>query len=162
MKNTLILLIQIILNIFLVNLTVTLALLGIHEISHVIIGMQIGCTNGRAVLLDTMRERPYTELFCPSKINNSFVFIGGFLVSIAFGSMFLLLRNSVEKKLFFIILGFSLLFSSLDILMITGIETLFYFSVIIGFLIVAFGECSLIFEYIKREKIFYKNYLLTN
>jgi hypothetical protein len=148
---------QIILNIILVNGVVTLAILGIHEISHVLVGMQLGCESGKAILFDTSEKGPYAEVYCPAKMNptkNALIHIGSFLLPSVFGFLFLFLRNWSEKSLFFIILGLSLLFCSLDIVAVSNIESLFFLSMTIGILIIIFGEISLTSAYIKREKLF--------
>lgn len=151
--NQLVITLQMILNIVLINGMAILALLGIHEMGHVIFGVQMGCSSGKAILLDTTKEGPYAELTCPSSANYVLAYAGSLITSIAFGSLFLLMRNSADRNIFFIILGFSLIFGVLDIIAITGMGYLFYVIIISGFSVVVLGELLLTSGYVNRELI---------
>jgi len=141
---------QKLLNVILTNLTVFFALISIHEISHLVMGTCLGCVYGRAVLLDSKFNGPYSEIACSGEINQFLLYISSFILTTSFGLLFLLLR-SPEKNMFFIIFGLSLIFSSLDISIVTGIQSLFYPLVSLGFIFMGIGEYFIASFYIKKE-----------
>jgi len=88
-----------VLNVILLNLTVFFALISMHEISHVVIGNCMGCEQGRAIIFDAksstgitgmLLSEPYAEIVCSSEISQILLFVGSFLVTSFFGSLFLL------------------------------------------------------------------------
>ena len=100
---------------FLLNMGIVLSVLSLHEVGHVLVGMYVGCEQGRAVIFDTSQEGPYAELYCSDGVSHKIAYMGSLLVTVAFGSTFLFLRKSPQRNLFFIIIGFSIMFASLDI-----------------------------------------------
>ena len=143
---------KLIMNKLFINGVAILSLLAIHEIGHVIIGIQAGCESGKAIILDTTKEGPYAELLCSNTTNYSLAYFGSFISSVIFGALFFILRGSAEKNLFFVILGFSLIFGSLDLVMITGTQLAFYLSIVSGFAIIIFGEYFLAYRYVETFK----------
>ncbi|MGC8812214.1 MAG: hypothetical protein ACP5O8_01345 [Candidatus Aenigmatarchaeota archaeon] len=142
---------QILLKIILTNTILLLALLSVHEFGHLIVGILTGCSSAKIVLFDTEREGPYTELFCNSP--NSLTYLGSVFSSLAFASFFLFLKEPEDKRLFFIVVGLSLMFASLDIATLTSSQFSFYISMISGFSFTIFGEYSLTLSYIKKEEL---------
>ncbi len=63
---------RMLLNILLVNVILFFALIAIHEISHVILGICLGCESEKAVLFDSSFNGPHTELICSNNINEFF------------------------------------------------------------------------------------------
>ena len=124
-------------NIILLNIIVFFALVSIHEIVHIAVGSCFGCEYGKAVILDAGFNGPYAEMVC-STASQFVVYASSFLVTACFGLMFLSL-NSPGKNLSFIILGLSLIFSSVDIGLIT-MRSLIYPIAGSGFLLVTLGE----------------------
>ncbi|MEM7825371.1 MAG: hypothetical protein QW412_00745 [Candidatus Aenigmatarchaeota archaeon] len=147
---------QLLLKIILTNVVLLLALLSIHELGHLIVGILTGCSSARIVLFDTEREGPYTELFCNNP--NHLTYLGSVFSTLAFASFFLFLKEPEDKKLFFIMLGLSLMFASLDIATLTSSQFYFYFSIISGFGFTIFGEYSLTLSYVEKEDLFLKSY----
>ncbi len=125
---------------FLLNIGIVLSVLTLHEIGHVLVGIYVGCEQGRAIIFDTSQEGPYAELYCSDGVSHKIASMGSVLITIAFGSTFLLLRKIPQRNLFFIIIGFSILFASLDIVVFTGIEMLQYFSIVLGTIFIIIGE----------------------
>ena len=125
---------------FLLNIGIVLSVLSLHEIGHVLFGMYAGCEQGRAIIFDTSQEGPYAELYCSDGVSHKIAYMGSLLITVAFGSTFLFLRKSPQRNLFFVIIGFSILFASLDIAAFTGIEMTQYFSMGLGTLLVIIGE----------------------
>ena len=125
---------------FLLNIGIVLSVLSLHEIGHVLFGMYVGCEEGRAIIFDTSQEGPYAELYCSDNVNHNIAYMGSILITVAFGSVFLILRKIPQRHLFFVIIGFSILFASLDIAAFTGIEMTQYFSIGLGTLLVIIGE----------------------
>jgi hypothetical protein len=134
----------------LVNITVFFALIAIHEIAHVAIGYYLGCVSGRAVLFDTNAEWPYAELSCPVQTSHTLINISSLLVTGLFGVMFLL-SNSTNRNLFYIIIGFSLVFGALDISIATGVQFLFYSTTSLGFVLLIVGEYLIALSCIRKE-----------
>ena len=130
------------LRMILINLTLALALVSIHEMAHVMIGIHLGCKDGKAILFDSQEENPYAELLCLKRINLSLISISSLIAGFCFGLSFLLLGNREQKSFAFIIFGFSIIFSSLDITSITS-QILFYPLLISGLGITTLGEILL-------------------
>lgn len=146
-------------NIILLNLTIFFALISIHEISHVVIGNCLGCEYGRAVIFDTkintgitgmFLNEPYTELLCNNGISQMLLYIGSLFVTSLFGLMFLSL-NTPGRNMFFVILGLSLIFSSSDISIATGINSIIYPIVGSGFILMILGEYFIASAYVKED-----------
>jgi len=133
---------NVITNTVLTNLMIFFALISIHEIGHVLIGYYLGCSYGKAILFDTTTGGTYTELFCPAQTSNILVNFSGLIITSLFAVAFLLLK-SPNRYLFFIILGFSLIFSVSDISMFFSLQILFYLMLACGFSFVIIGEYSL-------------------
>jgi len=131
---------SIMMNLVLLNVAVFLSTLSLHEIGHVIVGMYSGCESGRAILFDSAQPGPYAELMCPDRVDERLALGGSFLATAVFGSLFLFLRKSPERNLFFIIIGFGIFFGSIDIVMITGIEMMQYVFIGFGMLLIIIGE----------------------
>lgn len=147
---------QILLKIILTNGILLLALISVHELGHLILGIATGCSSAKIVIFDTEREGPYTELFCSNP--NPLTYLGSVFSSLAFASFFLFLKEPEDKKLFFIILGLSIMFASLDITTLTSSQISFYLSMVSGFSFTIFGEYSLTLSYVKKEDLFLKSY----
>ena len=140
---------QILFKIILTNTILLLALVSVHEFGHLIIGLITGCSSAKIVLFDTSKEGPYTELFCNSP--NPLTYLGSIFSSFAFASAFLFLKEPEDKRLFFIIIGLSLMLASLDIATLTSSQFSFYLSMISGFSFTIFGEYNLTLSYVKKE-----------
>jgi hypothetical protein len=126
-----------ILSVILLNVIVFFALISIHEIVHVVVGMCLGCDLGKAVLLDAKMAGPYAEMVC-GNVNQLVLYGSSLLVTACFGLLFLSLKSS-GKNLFFVVLGLSLIFSSLDIGLAT-MQTVIYPLIASGFVFVVLGE----------------------
>jgi len=127
-------------NMTLFNIGIFLSLLTLHEVGHVFIGMLVGCQSGKAIVFDTSQSGPYAELLCPNVANYNLAYLGSFILTIIFGCIFLLLRDSPESNLFYVVLGFSILFGSLDIVHFTGIPMMQYVFMGSGLIFITFGE----------------------
>ena len=127
-------------NMTLFNIGIFLSLLTLHEVGHVFIGMLIGCQSGKAIVFDTTQPGPYAELLCPNIINYNLAYLGSLIFTIIFGSIFLFLKRSPERNLFYVVVGFSILFSSLDIVYFTGILIMQYVFMGLGLIFITFGE----------------------
>jgi len=136
-----------ILNIILINLIVFFALISIHELSHTASGMLFGCRYEKSILIDSNLIGPYTEMYC-SNASYLLTLISSLIITSAFSFLFLLL-SSPSKNLFSISLGLSIIFSSLDISIATGMQSLVYPIVTIGFLITSIGEYFIASSFVK-------------
>ena len=122
------------------NIGIILSILTLHEIGHVLLGMYVGCESGRAIVFDTKQEGPYAELMCSDNVDYSIAYTGSLVLTTAFGAVFLFLRKSPQRNLFLVVLGFSILFASLDIAALFGIEIMMHVSIGIGMVLVVIGE----------------------
>jgi len=136
-----------ILNIVLINLLVFFALISIHELSHVATGIIFGCKNQISVFMDSNLIGPYTRFYCSA--NSILVYFSSFIITSCFSLLFLSLRSSA-RRLFLISLGLSVVFSSLDISIVTNMSYLFYPAISIGFIITSIGEYSIASSYINN------------
>ena len=130
----------IMMNLVLLNIIIFLSTLSLHEMGHVIVGMYTGCDSGKVILYDTGQPGPYAELMCSREVDERFALAGSISVTTVFGSLFLFLRRSPQRYLFFIIIGFGIFFGALDIVMITGIEMMQYVFIAVGMLLIIIGE----------------------
>ena len=126
-----------IMSVILLNVIVFFALLSIHEIVHVVVGSCLGCDYGKAVIIDANFAGPYAELVC-SNTNQFLLYVSSLLVTGCFGLLFLSFK-SPGKNLFFVILGLSIIFSSVDIGLAT-MESIIYPLIVSGFMLVTLGE----------------------
>jgi len=127
-----------ILTIILINSIVFFAMITLHEFGHVIAGAFSGCTGSTAVLIDANFVGPYTQMECPTTSTMS-VEMSGFFITALFSLSFLLL-NYPTKNLFFVGMGLSIVFSSLDLSMIISSTYAIYSAVSAGFFFIIFGE----------------------
>jgi len=130
----------IMMNLVLLNIIIFLSTLSLHEMGHVIVGMYTGCENGKVILYDTEQPGPYAELMCSDGVDDRFALGGSLLATTAFGSLFLFLKGSPQRNLFFIIIGFGIFFGALDIVMFTGIEMMQYVFIAVGMFLIIIGE----------------------
>ena len=135
-------------SIILINSLIFFALISIHEISHVAAGLIFGCKSQTAILLDSNLIGPYTEFYCSG--SNFLIYVSSFLITLSFSLLFLFLKSST-KKLFWVSLGLSTIFSSLDFSIATNVQYLFYPMVTLGFIIAAIGEYFVASSYVKDE-----------
>lgn len=140
MEKALVSALSIMMNLVLLNIAIFLSTLSLHEMGHVIVGMYTGCESGKVILYDSSQPGPYAELMCSDGVDERFALAGSFLATALFGSLFLFLRKSPQRNLFFIIIGFGIFFGSLDIVMITGIEMMQYVTIAFGMLLIIIGE----------------------
>ena len=131
---------SIMMNLVLLNIAVFLSTLSLHEMGHVVVGMYTGCESGKVILYDSGQPGPYAELMCSSGVDERFALGGSLLATTVFGSLFLFLRDSPQRNLFFVIIGFGIFFGSLDIVMITGIVMMQYVFIVFGMLLIIIGE----------------------
>jgi len=129
-----------IMSVILLNVIVFFALLSIHEIVHVVVGRCLGCEYGKAVLIDAKFAGPYAELVC-SNTNQLLLYSSSLLVTACFGLLFLSFKSS-GRNLFFVILGLSIIFSSVDIGLVT-VESVIYPLLGSGFMLVTLGEYNI-------------------
>lgn len=122
------------------NIGIVISLLSLHEVGHVLIGMYVGCESGKAILFDSSQQGPYAELVCSNGTNYNLAYTGSLMLTTVFGFVFLLLRKSPLKNFFFVVLGFSILFSSLDIVFFTGIPAMEYVFIGLGMVLITIGE----------------------
>jgi len=140
MKKALASTLSIMMNLILLNVAVFLSTLSLHEFGHVIVGMYTGCESGKVILYDSGQPGPYAELMCSDGVDERYALTGSLLVTILFGSLFLFLKGSPQRNLFFVIIGFAIFFWSLDVVMLTNIAMMQYVTITLGMLFIIVGE----------------------
>ena len=136
LKSTL----NIMINLILLNIAMFLSTLSLHEMGHVLVGMYTGCESGKVILYDSGQSGPYAELMCSDGVDDRYALAGSIAATTMFGSLFLFLKRSPQRNLFFVIIGFGIFFGALDIVMITGIEMMQYVFIAFGMLLIIIGE----------------------
>ncbi len=131
---------QAIANMVLFNVGIVLSILALHEIGHVLLGVYVGCEAGRAIIFDTLQEGPYAELVCSNSTDYTIAYTGSLLLTTIFAVIFLFLRNSPYRNFFLVVIGFNILFASLDLVALFGMETIQYVSIGLGMVLVIIGE----------------------
>jgi hypothetical protein len=137
-----------ILNIVLINFIVFFALISIHEIAHSAASILVGCTYQKSILMDSNFVGPYTEMYC-SGANTLFVFLSGLIITASFSGLFIFLR-SPTRNLFFVSLGLSVVFSSLDV-GIAGLQAMVYPMIGLGFFTTLAGEYLIASYYARND-----------
>ncbi|MBN2202771.1 MAG: hypothetical protein JW700_01100 [Candidatus Aenigmarchaeota archaeon] len=138
-----------ILSIILLNVTVFFALISIHEITHLGAGYLMGCEQGKAVLLNSMLEGPYTEMICANGMNQTLFYLSGLLMTSCFGLLFLSMKTP-GRNMFMVVFGLSFIFSALDMgLASLGIAA--YPMMLFGFSSITAGEYYMASSYMKSN-----------
>jgi hypothetical protein len=140
MEKTTIQVSQAIASMVLFNVGIIFSILSLHEIGHVLIGTYVGCESGRAIVFDTSQEGPYAELVCSNNTDYTFAYAGSLVLTTIFGVVFLFLRKSPQRNFFLVVIGFSILFASLDLAALFNMEIVQYVSIGVGMLLVIIGE----------------------
>lgn len=133
------------------NITILIAVLTIHELGHVVGGKIIGCNNAKAIIFDSEKEGPYTELLCEKTENQNIAYLSSLMFTGLFGLSFLAFDNKTQRSMIFVALGFGLLLAGLDIVVITGFEIMKYLFIVSGFAIILFGEVLLGISYANQN-----------
>lgn len=142
-------------SLILFNVTLFFALISIHELGHATFSFLTDCKEGKVIMFDLNGNAPYTLLSCSDLKSKWLISLGGFFSTLLFGCLFLFSGKS-DKNVFWLILGFSIVFSSFDIVSILNIPFLFPTLIGVGFTFVSVGE-YLIASYLIETK---KTYLL--
>ncbi|MFH7882432.1 MAG: hypothetical protein QW140_01790 [Candidatus Aenigmatarchaeota archaeon] len=122
-----------ILSMILLNTILFFTLVFTHEISHLGISSLIGCKS-EVLSFDFLNGYAYSKLSCSQ--GKSFVYLSGLLPSIFLSSLSFF---KTPKNLLFLIFGFSIILSSLDISILLN-PSYFYFSLFLGLLLISVGE----------------------
>lgn len=130
----------VLLHIFLFNILIASSVILLHETGHFVTGVFTGCKNIKLVLIDS-ELGTYTEMNCPNKQVAYFPLIGAFLLTLPYTLCFLLLGKSPEKNFFWMGLGFNFTISIMDMPLIISLQI---FILVLGLLLIVFGEILLI------------------
>ena len=134
----------------LLNLALITTAVALHEAGHLAFGSLAGCTGGKIVLADLEQEwaGPYTEMNCPPGTAKALLGLSGFPFVILFALIFFLLGPSPLRGFGFVLLGFSLVLGSLDILLaFPGAPQLFFTAT--GALFFGIAELRLVSDYFR-------------
>ncbi|MFH8092886.1 MAG: M50 family metallopeptidase [Candidatus Aenigmatarchaeota archaeon] len=121
-----------------INITILIATVSIHELGHAFVGKLIGCVNAKAVIYDSSSSNPYTELLCDKNISTTY--LAGLIFTTLFGLSFMFFDKNSQKALTLIIIGFGILLAALDMVEITGINLMKYVFIFFGLLSLVIGQ----------------------
>lgn len=139
-----------ILSIILLNTILFFTLVFTHEISHLGISSLIGCKS-EALSFDFLNGYAYSKILCPR--GKSFVYLSGLLPSIFLSSLSFF---KTTKNFLFLIFGFSIILSSLDISILLN-SSYFYFSLFSGLFLILLGEYKMASSFVKIKTIYFEN-----
>lgn len=133
--------------IVLMNITILISSIIIHEFGHLFFGYLENC---KAVIIafNTKDFSTYTELEC-SKSPSFFVVMGGLLFTFFFSFLFTLL-STVERNFSIVILGLSFILA-VDDLVLFGIPS--YFPLISGIILFTVGEILFIDSKLREARL---------
>ena len=134
--------------ILLFNTSMITATIVLHEGGHFLVGSSFGCKDAKIILLDSYTMSTYTQMSCPPEVPVLPLLLGGFLLIIPFSLSFLLLRGFPEKFFCYVILGFNLIISLTDIMIITDAFAYILAIIIAGFGLIVYGETLLINKFL--------------
>ena len=129
-------------------MTVTICL---HELGHFFLGLELGCSWGRIILIDSKNFHTYTELEC-TNVSKRLLALGAFIFVVPFAFLFLILKIP-ERNFCWTILGLGLFSGGVDLVEIFKLPFLYHFSIIMGIGLICFAELRL------SDKILLKTYL---
>jgi len=145
---------RLLLYIVILNVSIVSATLLFHEAGHFFIGDYLGCKNIKIIIFDSSLFNTYTEMNCPPSAPLFLLELGGFLFVIPFSLFFLLLLGSFpEKNFFWIILGFNVLISLSDMMVLVKAFIFIFSFTLLGTILIIIGENLLIDRFLE----FYKN-----
>ena len=145
---------RLLLYIVILNVSIVSATLLFHEAGHFFIGDYLGCKNIKIIIFDSSLFNTYTEMNCPPSTPLFLLELGGFLFVIPFSLFFLLLLGSFpEKNFFWIILGFNVLISLSDMMVLVKAFIFIFSFTLLGTILIIIGENLLIDRFLE----FYKN-----
>lgn len=120
------------------NILVVSSTILLHEMGHFVAGIYADCRNIKLVLIDSSFDT-YTEMICTNEQPIYFSLVGAFLFTLPFALSFLLLKKFPEKNFFWISMGFNLVISMGDLLILPA-QILGF---VIGTFLIIFGEILL-------------------
>jgi hypothetical protein len=130
--------------VLLINISVILATVVLHETGHAILGDNLGCTNIKIVIYDQQNSNTYTQMSCPNNVTIEPLALAGFLLIIPYALLFVFLKRFSEKHFSIIIMGFNFMLSLPDLVAVTGSVLLSSVITMIGALLVVLGEALFI------------------
>jgi len=126
------------LQMIIINLTILISTLTIHELGHALAGKLLGCASAKAVIFDSNSPNPYTELSCYREEKTTYA--AGLLLTTIFGLSFLTFETKPQKILSLVIIGFGIFLASLDIVEFTGLNFIQYIFIFFGLLSLITGQ----------------------
>ncbi len=121
----------------------------LHESGHFLVGNLIGCNDIEIIFLDETFNT-YTKMVCSQGMENRLyltLYISGLAFILPFALLLYFLKG-YEKYYYLVVLGFNFIISSSDIANFP--EIFGYSSIILGSILLVYGEIMLISSYIKH------------
>ena len=130
------------------NISIIATTVVIHEMGHFFLGTVYECEDMKIVLYDDQDSSVYTRMICQSNDYLPILTLGGFLFTIPFALVFLILKNRPERYFSLVSFGFNLAVSTSDVALfdVVFLPTLL---LIMGGLAIIIGENLLINKYIE-------------
>lgn len=126
-------------------ITVTVVL---HEGGHFLMGSYFECRDANIILLDSETMSTYTEMNCPPDVPLLPLLLSGFLLIIPFSLSFLVLWGFPEKYFCWVIIGFNIIISISDIMILTNSFIYIFALILAGFAMIVYGETLLINKFL--------------
>ncbi len=138
-----------ILGILIINVILFVSIIAVHELGHGATGSIVGCKGQKFSLAGGGLLQPHTEMNCYG-VDYSWVYLGGLAATLVFSFVFLFF-GSPAKNLFFVSLGLSIVFSSLDMSILARLGSLVYPLAFLGSIVAISGEYLITASYMNNH-----------
>lgn len=139
--------------IILINISLTVLAVSLHELGHFFVGIFYGCKNIKMVLFDTSNLSTYTEMNCEEINFTKGIAFGPIILVIPFGSLFFILKEKPEKYYGLMIIGLNIVILVTDIQTIIKSIILYNVQFIFGFLLIVLSEILMIDSVLGGKKL---------
>ncbi len=134
--------------VILLNISIVLATVVLHEAGHFTVGNYFECDDIKIVLYDADTSSTYTQMSCSPDTPLLLLALGCFLFVVPFAMAFLILKDNPMRHFAWVILGFNLLIGFGDIELLTKTSIIPFITGIIGLFLIVVGESLLINKYL--------------
>lgn len=134
-------------HIIIINIIIIFSSTFLHETGHITAGHFAGCADSKIAVGNPLGlELPgvFVALFCEAQTAKGIEFLlglSGFLFVIPVAIVLsIVLRKRPERNIALIVIGFSVVLSGIDLLLLAPSESVIYISLLVGVLIMCIGE----------------------
>jgi len=130
--------------ILVINISIVLSTVVLHEAGHAIAGNYLGCSNIKIVIYDTLAASTFTQMSCQSDVPVESLALSGILLIIPYALFFVTLPRIPERYMSIVIIGFNFMLTVSDAMVLTNSPLLPTILVILGSVSVIVGEALFI------------------